>query len=79
MLAGRRRFRGTLEGVEGEEVRIEVELDEMGRQVIGLPIKLVSEARLVLTDELVREALRRAKQSVKDSARNQTVDEDAAG
>jgi ribosome maturation factor RimP len=64
LLAGRKRFRGMLEGVEGDEVRIEVEVDEMGRQVIGLPIRLVAEARLVLTEELVREALRRSKQSV---------------
>ena len=62
LLAGRKRFRGMLEGVEGEEVRIEVELDQLGRQVIGLPIRLVGEARLVLTDELIREALRRTEE-----------------
>ena len=50
-----------LEGEEGEEVRIEVELDQLGRQVVGLPIRLVAEARLVLTEELIRETLRRAK------------------
>ena len=32
-IAGRKRFRGVLEGIEGEEVRIEVELDQLGRQV----------------------------------------------
>src|SRR5712672_1924026 len=61
LISGRKRFRGVLEGIEGEEVRIEVELDQLGRQVVGLPIRLVAEARLVLTDELIREALRRAK------------------
>jgi ribosome maturation factor RimP len=61
LLGGRKRFRGLLEGVEGEEVRIEVELDQLGRQVVGLPIRLVAEARLVLTEELIRETLRRAK------------------
>ena len=65
LIAGRKRFRGMLEGVEGDEVRIEVELDQLGRQVIGLPIRLVAEARLVLTDELIREALRRAKKGAK--------------
>lgn len=74
LIAGRKRFRGMLEGVEGEEVRIEVELDQLGRQVIGLPIRLVAEARLVLTDELIREALRRAKKSDDD----QTAAVDAA-
>ncbi len=63
-LSGRKRFRGVLEGVEGDEVRLEVDLDQIGRQVIGLPIALVGEARLVLTDELIREALRRSKKEI---------------
>jgi ribosome maturation factor RimP len=66
-LGGRKRFRGVLEGIAGEEVRIEVELDELGRQVIGLPLGLVGEARLVLTEELIREALRRAKKGNRDA------------
>ena len=78
LLAGRKRFRGVLEGVEGEEVRIEVELDQLGRQVIGLPIRLVAEARLVLTDELIREALRRAKKGAKKSDDDQSAAVDAA-
>ena len=78
LLAGRKRFRGVLEGVEGEEVRIEVELDQLGRQVVGLPIRLVGEARLVLTEELIREALRRAKKAAKQSDGNQTAAADAA-
>jgi len=77
LIAGRKRFRGTLEGVEGEEVRIEVELDQLGRQVIGLPIRLVAEARLVLTDELVREALRRAKKAAKNGGGDQAAAADA--
>jgi ribosome maturation factor RimP len=67
-LAGRKRFRGVLEGIEGGEVRIEVDLDQLGRQVVGLPLGLIGEARLVLTDELVREALRRAKKGNRDQA-----------
>ena len=78
LIAGRKRFRGMLEGVEGEEVRIEVELDQLGRQVVGLPIRLVAEARLVLTDELIREALRRAKKGAKKSDDDQTAAVDAA-
>ena len=38
-------------------------LDQIGRQVLGLPINMVDSARLVLTDELVRESLRRSKQA----------------
>lgn len=62
---GRRRFKGVLDGydatVSGGEVRIECELPEVGRQVLGLPARLVRDAKLVLTDELIREALTRAK------------------
>jgi ribosome maturation factor RimP len=58
---GRKRFRGMLEGLTDGEVRIDVDLGEAGRSTIGLPIGLVAEAKLVLTEELVREALRRAK------------------
>ena len=60
---GRKRFRGMLEGFQDGEVRIEVDLGEAGHNVIGIPMALVGEARLVLTDELIREALRRAKNS----------------
>jgi len=60
---GRRRFRGMLEGFEDGEIRLEVDLDQVGKHVIGLPVGLIADARLVLTDELIREALRRAKKS----------------
>jgi ribosome maturation factor RimP len=62
-VSGRKRFRGTLKGVEGDQVRVEVDIDQAGRQVVGLPIAYIAEARLVLTDELIRETLRRAKRA----------------
>jgi ribosome maturation factor RimP len=61
LISGRKRFRGIVDGIEGDEVRLEVELDQIGRQVIGLPLALIADARLVLTDELIRAALRRSK------------------
>ncbi len=68
LLDGRRRFRGTIEGFADGEIRIEVDLDQLGRQVLGLPAELVESARLVLTDELVRESLRRSKKAQSDSS-----------
>jgi ribosome maturation factor RimP len=62
-ISGRKRFRGRLEGIIGDEVRIEVEIEHQGRQVIGLPISHIAEARLVLTDDLIREALTRSKKA----------------
>ncbi|MBX9927138.1 MAG: ribosome maturation factor RimP [Hyphomicrobiaceae bacterium] len=66
---GRRRFKGTLDGYDpgtdgdarGGEVRIECDIPDVGRQVLGLPARLVKDAKLVLTDDLIREALNRAK------------------
>jgi ribosome maturation factor RimP len=60
-IEGRRRFRGRLEGFEDGEVLIEADLGEEGRKVIGLGVGMIASARLVLTDELIREALARAK------------------
>jgi ribosome maturation factor RimP len=59
---GRKRFKGVLEGFEDGEVRIKADTGEHGIQHLGLPVHLISDAKLVLTDELVREALQRAKE-----------------
>jgi ribosome maturation factor RimP len=66
-IEGRKRFRGTLEGFDDGEVRIAVDLDQIGHTVIGLPVGLIADAKLVLTDDLIREALRRAKKSKEQS------------
>jgi ribosome maturation factor RimP len=57
MIDGRRRFRGILEGYENGEGRIVMELEGYdGPQVIGLPVALIGEAKLVLTDRLLKMA-----------------------
>jgi len=58
MIDGRRRYRGALLGVDGENVRIRVDNDEF-----ALPISQLSEARLVLTERLIQEDLKRSKAS----------------
>ncbi len=65
LVDGRRRYRGTLEGFEDGEVRIEVDLDQFGRTTLGFPVELIADAKLVLTDALIREALARAKRHAK--------------
>ncbi len=60
LIDGRKRFKGVLEGVEGDEVLIAIE--DQGKPVtIGLKFDWLAEARLVLTDELIAEALRTRK------------------
>jgi ribosome maturation factor RimP len=63
-LDGRKRFRGTLLGVEGEAARIRRD-DAAGGDTpdVLLPIEQMAEAKLLLTDELVAEALRKSKQA----------------
>jgi ribosome maturation factor RimP len=61
-LDGRRRFRGVLVGPEGEAIRLRREDVPAGENPdVLLPIDEIAEARLVLTDALVAEALRRGK------------------
>jgi ribosome maturation factor RimP len=58
---GRKRFKGELEGFEDGEVRIAAEAGSLGIQHLGFPVDLIADARLVLTDDLIRDALARAK------------------
>jgi ribosome maturation factor RimP len=64
----RKRYRGVLAGFENGEVRIACDLDQLGRQVLGFSTDLIAEARLVLTDALIRDALGRAKEVQKKAA-----------
>lgn len=64
---GRKRFRGLIEGFDDGEVRVVCDLEDIGKQVLGFPVALVADAKLVLTDELVRQSLRRGKSGRKKS------------
>jgi len=54
--AGRKRFRGTLEGLDGNDVVISA-----GGQRISFPFRNILEAKLVLTDKLIQEDLKSRK------------------
>lgn len=58
LIDGRRRFKGELAGVEGDEVLINVE-----EGTIGLKFDWLTDAKLVLTDDLIKEMLRQRKAS----------------
>jgi len=62
LVDGRRRFRGILVGTEGDAARIRSEDVAPDQPTdILLPIEDMTEARLVLTDELIAQSLRRGK------------------
>jgi ribosome maturation factor RimP len=68
---GRKRFRGTLLGVEGAAARIR--LDDAKAAKAGepaeflLPIEDMGDAKLVLTDDLIAEALRKGKDAEREA------------
>ena len=60
LVGGRRRFKGELAGVEADEVLINIE--DQGEDVtIGLKFDWLSDAKLVLTDDLIKEMLNQRK------------------
>lgn len=70
---GRKRFRGTLLGVEGDAARIRID-DAKAEKAGGtieflLPIEDMAEAKLVLTDALIAESLRKGKEAEKAAER----------
>lgn len=68
---GRKRFRGIVLGVEGEAAKLRRKDAAEGEPAeVLLPIADMAEARLVLTDELVRESLRRGKAEAREQVRH---------
>ena len=60
LIDGRRRFKGTLAGTEGDEVLVTLTEGE-AEVTIGLKFDWLSDAKLILTDELIAEMLRQKK------------------
>jgi ribosome maturation factor RimP len=59
-VAGRKRFRGPIRGLDGDAVVLELpDVKEGEESLARLPLTDLADARLVLTDALVRESLRR--------------------
>src|SRR5262249_13700367 len=67
-ILGRKRFRGVLVATDGDAARIcRDDVVEGEEAEVLLPIEEMSEARLVLTDQLVTEALRREKSAKREA------------
>jgi len=75
MIEGRRRFKGQLAGVQDDEVLITI-----SEGTIGLKFDWLSDAKLVLTDELITEMLRQRKASgVVDETKFDTIETEDHG
>jgi ribosome maturation factor RimP len=67
LLEGRKRFRGNLRGVSDQTIKL-----EMDGQEHLLPFDQIAEAKLIITDELIAEAMR------KQEASTETEDKDVS-
>ncbi len=74
LIDGRRRFKGTLAGTEGQEVLIEIE-EGAERLTIGLRFDWLSDAKLILTEELIAEMLRQKKATEVDETKFDEIDD----
>ena len=73
---GRRRFRGLLLGVAGEAARIRRDDAAPGEAAeVLLPIEEMAEAKLVLTEALIAESLRRGKAAEREARQQQDADD----
>lgn len=58
MIEGRKRFRGIIEGIENDQVKLK---STEGKADALLPMSEIADAKLMLTDALIEESLRRDK------------------
>jgi len=68
---GRKRFRGMIAGVEGDAVRLKRDDVKAGEEAeVLLVMEEIADARLVLTDELIAESMRRGKAAEREMRRD---------
>lgn len=72
-VGGKKRFRGTLAGVDGRSTHLHIESADGAAEDVLLPIEDMQDAKLVLTDALVAEALRRGKADEKEARRERAA------
>ncbi|MEM9810009.1 MAG: ribosome maturation factor RimP [Pseudomonadota bacterium] len=60
---GQKRFKGILAGTEDQNVLIDLEGEE---ETAMMPFDIIAAAKLIMTDELITESLRRSKSALKE-------------
>ncbi|MCR9129168.1 MAG: ribosome maturation factor RimP [Alphaproteobacteria bacterium] len=71
LVEGRKRFRGLLAGIEDQSVAIELDGEE---DTALIPFEWIADAKLVLTDALIRASLNARKQTGRESGANNEKD-----
>lgn len=78
LIGGRKRWRGVLAGIEDAEVLLNINEDGQ-EQTIGIQFDWLADAKLILTDELIRDMLRARKAQDVDETKFDDIEaEDAA-
>ncbi|MGE3248098.1 MAG: ribosome maturation factor RimP [Beijerinckiaceae bacterium] len=82
LLHGRKRFRGWIEGVSGEGRTAEIKIRRMDARAdeeadVALPVAEIAEAHLVLTEALIREALRAGKAQLEEPGEEGATEDEA--
>ncbi len=77
LVDGRKRWQGVLAGVEGGEVLLNI-TENGEEQTIGLQFDWLANAKLMLTDELIREMLRARKAQAVDETQFDEIQADDA-
>lgn len=77
MVAERKRFRGKIAGTEADGVVIERDQASYGDEPsVTVPWDAISDARLILTDELIRDALKKDKEARKQRGAEDDAEDD---
>lgn len=63
MIEGQKKFKGVLAGVDGENIGLDIEGEA---ETALIPFAWIQSAKLVLTDDLIRESLKAAKEAQKE-------------
>jgi ribosome maturation factor RimP len=75
---GRKRYRGRLAGLEGDGIRVELEGVAEGTPPVVVPLAEIDDAKLVLTDALIRESLSDQKRKLRGDNDNDSGAEGAS-
>jgi len=77
LVDNRKRFRGKIAEVEADAFKLERDQIGYGEEpVVTIPFNTLSDAKLILTDDLIRDALRADKQAKAAAAANQNEEAD---
>jgi len=78
LVEGRKRFRGTITGLTQGAVTMEAEKASFGEALVAeIPLDTIADARLILTDDLIREALK-ADKAARQARGEENEDDDTA-